>query len=93
MPQGGGGAPGDRTTSRLHIALKRGLYVFSGFFGAAILCYILTFMWFRRIDGPMELPLPVWIMLLPTLVALGSGVLTSLIVMVVNLARSRPHWE
>lgn len=75
--------------ARVRAAGKRALYVFGGFFGVAALFFVLTFMWFRRFDGPMELPLPAWVMLLPTLVPLGAGVVAGLVVVMVDLLRGR----
>ncbi|CAM3234265.1 hypothetical protein [Stackebrandtia soli] len=90
VPKAGNSSLSGGATSRLRVAIKRGLYVFGAFFAVAVGFYVLTFMWFRRLDGPMDLPLPEWIMILPTLVSLGAGVITSLIVMVVDLIRGRP---
>lgn len=90
------GRTGERTRrndapARLRAAGKRGLRVFGAFFAVALGFYLFTFMWFKRVDGPMELPLPVWIMLLPTLISLGAGAVAAVIVMVVDLTRDRPR--
>ncbi|WP_449277515.1 hypothetical protein [Leucobacter sp. GX24907] len=90
VPKSGERPPDHGAASRLNAACKRGLRVFGAFFAVAVGFYLLTFMWFKRLDGPMELPLPVWIMLLPTLVSLGAGVITGLVVVAVDFTRGRP---
>lgn len=90
VPRKGCNLPGRSAASRFRAACRRGLRVFGGFFAGAVGFFVLTFIPFKRLDGPMELPLPVWIMLLPTLVSLGAGVIAGLVVMAVDLKRGRP---
>lgn len=94
MPKARNGSPGSGTASCFRAAVKQGLRVFGGFFAVAAGFFVLTFMWFRRLDGPLELPLPEWIMLLPALALLEAGVRAGLIVTAVDLRRARsPHLE
>lgn len=91
MPSSGESPPDHGAAPRFRAACRRGLRVFGVFFAVAVGFYVFTFMWFRKLDGSMELPLPVWIMLLPTLVSLGAGVITGLVVMTFDLTRGRPR--
>ncbi|MEJ6490003.1 hypothetical protein PQI23_09735 [Leucobacter sp. USCH14] len=63
--------------------------VFGAFFAAAVVFFVLTFAPFKTANGLEDLPLPEWVMLSPTLVLLGAGVMAALIVMVVDLIRDR----
>lgn len=90
MTKSGESSRGAHRASRISAASKHGLRVFGGFFAAAVLFFVVTFGPYKSVSGSRELPMPEWIMLLPTLIALGAGVITALIVMVVDLVRDRP---
>lgn len=77
------------TSSGFGAAYTRGLKVFGGFVAVAAVFFIVTFGPYKTVHGMRELPLPTWVMLLPTLVSLGAGVIIALTVTVVTLVRDR----
>lgn len=90
VPQSGDSSLDGGATSGISIACKRGLQVFGAFVVVATVFFVVTFAPFKTVDGIKDLPLPMWIMISPTLALLGAGVITSLIVMMVELIRGRP---
>jgi len=81
-PEGG-------ATPRVVVAIRRGLGVFGGFVAVAVVFFVLTFGPFKTVHGIRTLPLPEWVMLVPTLATLGAGVVAGVIVVVVDLVRGR----
>lgn len=78
--------------ARARAACRHGLAVFGMFVVVAVFFFLVTFAPYKTVNGMKDLPLPMWIMLSPTLGLLGAGVITGLIVMVVDLIRARrPH--